>query len=144
MGTYENKEDAARAYDEAARLMCGNRARTNFPYDPHLPPSSKLLPPNLTAKLHRCNLASLQLGQSMANRDQRVTVSTSVEIKKEPLHSEMAGLGIMESNRRATVKTESTPDLQECKQIDLSEDDHYIQQMIEELLDYGSLEFRYN
>ncbi|KAL0906249.1 hypothetical protein M5K25_024727 [Dendrobium thyrsiflorum] len=123
LGTFRTAEDAARAYDEASRLMCGPKAKTNFPFDPNHSPSSasKFLSSNLMAKLTRCHLAPKQ--SSQPNPGILVGNSKKAEQDEKPLTL------LKKFDRKWTAeKEEATIQFGHLQ-------DHDIEQMIEELLD---------
>ncbi|XP_006341371.1 ethylene-responsive transcription factor ERF003-like [Solanum tuberosum] len=119
LGTFETSEDAARAYDEAARLMCGSTARTNFPYN--ATESTRFLSSALIAKLQKCHMTSLTATSKRPGK-------TKLEDKKEKEISTNRGDGEERQSESAS------------QQYMKALEDEHIEQMIEELLDYGSIE----
>ncbi|KAE8805267.1 hypothetical protein D1007_18671 [Hordeum vulgare] len=114
LGTYETAEDAARAYDEAARLMSGPAARTNFPSAGGVP-AGGCLSATLRAKLEKCCLSSSAAAAPVQN----------VEATKAAAR---AGGGAARRNRVEDV----------VKRVD--EEEECIEEMIRELTHYGSVE----
>lgn len=128
LGTYETAEEAARAYDEAARIISGKYAKTNLEDGS----SPSILSASMISKLHKCNVASMNKAALKYTAVQKKSHHPPISSSSLCLRLDNNQIGVW--RKKLGGKEEESNWVMTVKIPAIESEDDIASQMIEELL----------